>query len=258
MRRFALIALVASLASAQDTASLFNRAPKEIDDALRARIDQFYQLCLKRDFRHAEALVAEDTKDFFYDNTKPEILGYEISRIDYTDGYTHAKAMILEDRVVMFPGFTDKPVKIPTPSYWKIDNGKWSWYVDKSKIYDTPFGTMKPGPPSSGTSVASVVRTLPTDVEQLMDKVKTDKSEVTLKPGESAKVLVGNGMQGPVMLVIQGKLTGIEAALDRATIPATEQATLTIKAADDATSGTITLNVSPLGKAMPIRVTIAK
>lgn len=257
MRRIAILALFASCAAAQDQADLFNRAPKSVDDALRARIDEFYQASVKGEFRKAEALVAEDTKDFFYDHDKPRMLSFEIARIEYSDGYTRAKATVLEERHVMFPGFAGKVMKIPTPSYWKIEDGKWCWYIDENKLNETPFGIMKPGPPAAGdSSPAAVLSSLPSDPDQLMKMVRADKSEVSLKTGESERIVIANAMQGPVTLSIQGKLDGIEAAFDRETIPAGGKATLTLKAAAGAKSGTLTVRAMPLGNEMPIQVTV--
>jgi hypothetical protein len=257
MRRIAILALLASCAAAQDPADLFNRAPKSVDDALRARIDEFYQASVKGEFRKAEALVAEDTKDFFYDHDKPRMLSFEISRIEYSDGYTRAKATVLEERRVMFPGFAGKVMKIPTPSYWKIDDGKWCWYVDKSKLYETPFGIMKPGPAAADdTSPAAVLASLPSDPDELMKMVRADKSQVSLKTGESERIVIENAMKGPVTLSIQGKLDGIEAAFDHETIAAGGKATLVLKAAAGAKSGTLTVRAMPLGNEMPIQVMV--
>ena len=256
MRRIALLALFAASGFAQDTAELFNRAPKSVDDALRARIDEFYQFHKNREFRKAEALVAEDTKDFFYNHDKPEVLGFEISRIEYSDGYTRAKATVLVEQRVNFPGFGGKLMKIPTPSYWKIEDGKWFWYVDEAKLNETPFGVMKAGPPSSDSSVAGTMSNLPSNVDELMNQIHADKSALTLAPGETGHVTIDNAMKGPVPLTIQGKVEGIEATLDPPTVPAVGKATLTVKAAAGAKSGTITIVATQIGKTMPIQITI--
>jgi hypothetical protein len=257
MRRFVILALCAFASLAQDPSDLFNRAPKAIDDALRARINDFYQFHKNREFRKAEALVAEDTKDFFYDHDKPEVLGFEIARIEYSDGYTRAKATVLVEQRIMFPGFGGKIMKIPTPSYWKVEDGKWCWYVDQAKLNETPFGVMKAGPPASNdNSVASIMSGLPADVDGLMSLIRADKSALTLTPGETGHVTIDNGMKGPITLAIQGKLEGVEAALDQSSVPAGGKTNLTVKAATGAKSGTITIMATPLGKAMPIQITI--
>jgi hypothetical protein len=257
MRSLAIIALLASAAAAQDTSELFNRAPKSVDDALRARISEFYEAHVSGEFRKAEALVAEDTKDFFYDHDKPRYLGFEIKTIEYSDGYTRAKATILLEQRIMLPGFAGKVMKVPTPSYWKIEDGKWCWYVDMAKLNETPFGIMKPGPPAKGdASPEAVIANLPTNTDQLMNLIRADKSALTLSAGESGQVVIDNGMKGPVTVSVEGKLLGVEAAFDRDTIPAGEKATLTVKTAAGAQSGALNVRVLPIGKVMPIKVTV--
>src|SRR5262252_4422911 len=111
---FRSIALCVCAASclAQSPADLFNRPPADVDKALRVRITEFYQDHVDGKFRQAEALVAEDTKDFFYSANKPKYLSFEIQRIDYSDGFTRAKATVLCEQYVLMPGFTDKPLKV--------------------------------------------------------------------------------------------------------------------------------------------------
>lgn len=49
-----------------DVGSAGRSASPEVNQALRARIAEFYQEQVGGKFRHAEALVAEETKDYFY------------------------------------------------------------------------------------------------------------------------------------------------------------------------------------------------
>ncbi len=257
LRGIAFLSLLAAAALAQDASELFNRAPQSVDDALRARINEFYTAHVKGEFRKAEMLVAEDTKDYFYNHDKPQYLGFEIVRIEYSNGYTRAKATVSVEEHIMFPGFAGKVMKIPTPSYWKIDDGKWFWYIDKEKLNETPWGVMKAGPTTAGdTNPAAIMAALPSSPEELLNLVHAEKSEVLLNPGETANIMIDNGMKGPIRLSIQGKVEGVEALLDHDTVPAGEKATLTVKAAKGAKSGTITVMAPAIGKSMPIRVTV--
>src|SRR5579871_2216187 len=99
MFRLTTLTLIAAAACAQNPADLFNRAPADIDQALRARISEFYQYHVTGEYRKAEALVAEDTKDFFYDHNKPRYLSFQISKIKYNEDFTKAEATVLCEQV---------------------------------------------------------------------------------------------------------------------------------------------------------------
>jgi len=108
-----------------------------------------------------EALVAEDTKDYFYNGSKPKYLAFEIKSISYSDGYTQAKAIILCEQYLPFPEFEGKPFKVPTPSTWKLVDGQWYWWVDPQQVSQTPFGRMKAG---AGAPAAQLAMPKPEDV----------------------------------------------------------------------------------------------
>src|SRR5271154_2298631 len=101
MHRTLILAVFAAVAFAQNPADLFNRAPADVDQALRARITEFFHYHVSGEPRKAEELVAEDTKDYFYNNNKPHYISFEIGKIDYSDGYTKAKAMVTVKMPVM-------------------------------------------------------------------------------------------------------------------------------------------------------------
>src|SRR5262245_19462395 len=103
MFRLILFVILAAALLAQAPADLFNKPPVEVDAALRARIDEFYGYHVIQQFRLAEALVAEDTKDFFYSHNKPLYLSFQISRIEYSKDFTKAKATVIGEQFVMMP-----------------------------------------------------------------------------------------------------------------------------------------------------------
>jgi hypothetical protein len=254
MLRISLLALfTASLFAQADDP--FNRPPAGVDQALRARIQEFYQLHVKGDFRHAEALVAEDTKEFYYSHNKPQYLSAEISRIDYSDNFTKAKATILCEQYIMMPGFSDKPLKVPTPSPWKIVDGKWYWYVDPDSLRDSPFGRMTAGQgPAKGG--APGLPAIPSNPDFLFTQVQLDKKSVTLNAGESETVTIANGAPGVMNISLSAMLPGIEGKLDRTSLKSGEKATLTLRAGDDAKPGIINVVVAPTGQLLPIQVNV--
>src|SRR4051794_2499147 len=105
MYRCALIGLLAAMAFAQPNDPFKPKPPVEVDKALRERVQQFFDLHVKGQFRQAEALVAEDTKDFFYKGNKPRYLSCELSKIDYSDNFTKANAVMICEMYIMMPGF---------------------------------------------------------------------------------------------------------------------------------------------------------
>src|ERR1700682_756304 len=79
-----------ALASGQDNSDLFEKAPPPIDEALRARVTQFYQAFTSGKFREAYPLVAEDSQDAFFAASKDTLKSCEILRIRYSDNFTKA------------------------------------------------------------------------------------------------------------------------------------------------------------------------
>ena len=253
MHRLALSLALAAACSAQSPTDLFTRAPKGVDEALRARISEFYQDHVDAKYRQAESLVAEETKDFFYSSNKPKYLSFEIRQIDYSDDFTKAKATVVCEQYVMMPGFVNKPLKVPTPSYWKMVDGKWYWYVDQDALRRTPFGTVDPKAPGQGS-----VPALPSEAEAmgLLAGVRADKDRVVLESGKVAEVGIVNSAPGVVMLSIFGiPPQGVEAIFDQVELKSKEKTVLKIRASGTAKpEGIIQVRVSPTNQIIPIQV----
>jgi hypothetical protein len=238
---------------AQTPADLFNRPPADVDQALRARITEFYQDHVDGKFRQAESLVAEDTKDFFYSGNKPKYLSFEITRIDYSEGYTRAKAVVLCEQYVLMPGFTDKPLKVPTPSTWKLVDGQWYWYVDPEQLNLTPFGKMKAG---GGSASGKVVIPKPEEMNFIFKLVTADKATVSLGAGETERVTISNTAPGPMSLALSGAPPGVDVKLDHMNLNAGEKAVLSLRAGTDAKPGVLSIRVEQTNQIIPISITI--
>ena len=246
--------MLGAAAFAQNPADLFNKPPAKLDKELRARIDEFYQDHIKQQFRKADSLVAADTKEFFYVQNKPAYLSCETSRIDYSEKFTRAKATVLCEQYVMLPGFADKPMKVPIPSTWKLEKGKWYWYVDREALRQTPFGKMTAGAGTSkGTGLPAV---LPDNADFVLTLVKADKETVELKAGMSEKVTISNSAPGNMDLTIVGRIPGIEATLDHTQLKVGDRAILTLKASDKPQPGLVSIRVEQTGLVIPIQVMV--
>ena len=252
MYRLALPLVLAAAALAQNQAELFTRAPKGVDDALRARMQEFYQDHVEGKYRQAETLVADDTKDFFYSANKPKYLSFEIRSIQYSDDFTKAKATVLCEQYVVMPGFVNKPLKVPTPSYWKLEKGQWYWYVDQEVLRQTPFGKVNPAA-GSGSMPA-----LPSETQAmgLLAAVKADREKVILERGKTAEVMLANTAPGVVMLSIFGKVPdGVDAIFEQVELKSNEKTALKLRASGtEAPQGTIQVRVSPTNQIIPIQI----
>jgi hypothetical protein len=257
MLRSILLAIFATGSFAQNASDAFNKPPADVDQALRARITEFYDLHVKGEFRKAEALVADDTKDLYYSSDKSKYLSFEIGRIEYFDNFTRAKATVLCEQYIMLPGFLGKPIKIPMPSSWKVVDGTWYWYVDPESLRETPFGTSKPGSAQGSASAPKTIPAIPTTVPDFIYKqVKADKASVALKAGESEQVTITNNAPGAMNISLMGSIPGVEVKLDRTVLNTGEKAVLTLRAGNDAKPGVLSIQVEQTNQVIPIQVAI--
>jgi len=255
--------LVALCVWAQTAAELFEKAPPELDKALRERIAFFYQCHVDGKFRQADQVVAEDSKDAFFAAEKPRYRGFEIVRIVYSENFTRARAVVAVDTDFMAPGIGKMAVKAPLVSLWKLQDGQWWWYVDPEAGRQTPFGTMRPG--EGGSSPFHLnIPTRPEEAIKLLGKVTADKTEVRLSSYEPASdvVTLTNQMPGQVNLHLEyNGFPGFEAKLERQALNANESVKLLLRVEprDKSPKPTLTVNVrvEPLNQLIPIRVTFA-
>jgi hypothetical protein len=247
--------LAAVAGFAQNGANPFDHPPADSDKALRARISEFFQYHVTGEYRKAESLVAEDTKDLYYNGNKPKYFSFEIQRIDYSENYTRAKATVLAEFIINSPGF-GRPMKFPVPSYWKLENGQWWWYVDQKMLLETPFGTRNPADLKGPQGPLPTAANIPVTADFAMGKVKADKSSVSLKQGEPAEVSFSNGSTGFMSVSIFGTTPGIQVTPERADLKAGAKATFKLKAVDGAKpASAVNFKVDPTGELLPIQVT---
>lgn len=255
MHRIALLALLASISFAQEAPAPAKPAAG-VEEALRARVTEFYQLHVSEQFRKAEKLVAEDSQDIYYVHNKPKYLSHEIKSIDYADNFTKAKVMSMCEQIFNGPGFQGKVLKVPSVSTWKIIDGQWFWYVDPVELTHGPFG--KPGTPGAapakpGERAAAVPEKIPTTVDFVMGQVKFEKDELVVKPNETYQVAINSKSAGTVSLVIAQIMPGFEVTVDKANLNTGEKCIVTFKTNDNPHVGVIAFRVNPTGEIIGIR-----
>jgi len=271
--------LLAAACLAQDA-----KPPADVDAALRARVDEFFRYHVTAQFRKAEALAAEDSKDFFYNHNKPHYLAYDgIESVRYSENFTHAyvTVMVRTPAVAEAAAFGVMP-SIPVPSMWKVEDGKWCWYIDADIMMRTPFGTIPkervaeamaamrapadaaatptPIPPQMAAGMKAAVPEfgagLVRDANVPTGQIKPDRKSVALTPGGSGTVTFTDSGSYKFTLLLVGQIEGIEASLDHKQISADQPAALTLKAARNAKSGTLNVVVVETGEMLSIAVAV--
>jgi hypothetical protein len=252
MFRFAAILVLAGLACAQEPAE---KAPAGVEEALRARIQEYYHYFETEEYRKAEKMIAEDSQDFFYNHNKPHFLSASIQSIKFFDNFTHAAVVTQCEQYVLMPGFAGTPMKMPVSSTWKVVDGQWFWYIDPIEARRTPFGII----PEKKTTTArpgALPSSIPTTADFALNLVKVESTAIELKRGSSVQVTFTNKALGAMMLSVQEVPDGVDAAFDRMHLNYDDRAFLTVKAGNGARAGTIVVKVMPTNERISIALTL--
>lgn len=254
MLRFGLAVLLASAAFAQAPADNGPKPPAEVDQALRARITQFYQYHVTGEYRKAEKLVSEESQDIYYEAGKRKYLSFEIKTIAYLDDFTKAKVTVTCEQYVSGLGSLGTPVKMPSTSTWKVVDGKWMWYVSPEELAQGPMGKSANAGTKPGAGAKQETPVIPNTPDFALGKIKLEKDTLAVKPNETYTVSVSNGSQGTSTLVLHQVLPGWQVSLDKANLNPGEKAVITFKTGDNPHSGVIEFKADPLGEILAITV----
>lgn len=270
-----LFALSSPWAFAQESSDLFEKAPPAIDEALRSRVNQFYQAFVTGKFREAFALVADDAQDAFFSSPKDQYKSCETIRIKYSEEFT--KATVIESCKSDWVWHGIKtPTTFPLTSTWKRVDGQWSWYYVRPTLSPSPFSptgyvNVDPAQPASPSPLPTSMKDVAKDI---LAKVKVDKTSVLLHPNESSKdeLHVTNDMPGEIALSLDPvPLPGLKIAPAKTLLPAKEQTVVVFEYnLDDATitcgecakrvhdSLTTRLHIQPTGQVFDITINFSK
>ena len=239
--------------------------PPALDQALRARVQFFFQAHVDGKWRLADQAVAEDSKDNFFAMQKPRVLSFDIARIEYSDNFQRAKVTVNCEEDMMMMGAGSVRLKMPRSSDWKLQHGEWFWFFDPDAIRETPFGPMKyltNGTPAEQSPPTQLTMPQGPSPKDIWSGVKLDKREVSLQANKpsSDTVTVSNGLPGWVTLTLQvPELPGFDVTVDQKNIKAGQQAQITFRFDPSAGAAppaeVVNLLVKPTGLLFAIHVT---
>jgi hypothetical protein len=114
------------------SATAFAQPPAE--QALRARVGELFQSFERKDFKAAHSVVAEDSKDYFFNAPMGDftVSSCTIKRTQFLNSDLTKASVDLECQQKLHDGeFAGKTIPVPLAALWKIEGGKWVWYHAK-------------------------------------------------------------------------------------------------------------------------------
>jgi hypothetical protein len=194
---------------------------------------------------------------------KPQLEGYKIGNIEYSDHFTKAKVVIVGMAPFLMPMAGPKVMEQPFASFWKLENGVWLWYYNKTTSLDTPFGKANPKSTAPGEA-GSLEQTEKVNIEALQSALKIDRTRIELAGGKPQTVKVTNTLPGAASLSIScplGSLAeqGITATFDKKELKGNETAVLTLIGDPSKHSGPVPLQimVSPTNQVLNLTVVVS-
>src|ERR1700730_858637 len=153
--KLSLLPFLSLLAFGQEATTSEN-VPPEVDQALRARVTQFYSANISGKWRDAFQVVADDMQDAYMAASKDTYDKCDTVKIPYAGNFT--KATVRENCHGEYRWHNSHiPATIPLTSTWKVVDGQWYWYWLQPTQVMPPWGlsTVPPDDPK-GTGAAKV------------------------------------------------------------------------------------------------------
>ena len=247
----------------------------EADQALRARVTEFLQYHVEGNFRKAYDMVADDTKDQYFNNGKVQLKGFTIDKLEFTDNFTKATVSTTLSRTMNIMG-QEFPAMVPSVTTWKIENGKWVWTNDVKDAGNTPMDpstARRPqATPSAGNDTGIGLpkvfddRTLADAAQSILQQVGVDKRQVTLATNGASedRVIFHNGLTGSVQIEVSAPdIPGFSAKVEQTFVRAGADVPVVFRyeqgdpAKRRGDPFTVELAVQPLNQVFKIQVNFA-
>jgi len=206
-----LLPLLSLAVFGQDAPVPSENAPPAVDQALRARVTQFYSANISGKWRDAFQVVADDMQNEYLAASKDTYDRCDTIKITYSDNFT--KATVLENCHGEYRWHNSHiPATFPLTSTWKVADGQWCWYYLKPTEVMTPWGLSTISPdapkPTGSTNVDAKIEMALKDpeamVKAILSQIKVDKKEIHLLGYETSRdeIHISNTMPGTISVLI--------------------------------------------------------
>jgi hypothetical protein len=267
-----LLSLSVFASFGQDSSGSRDKVSPAVDEALRARVNKFYDAFIAGKFKEAYLLVADDSQDKFFEMSKDQYKSCDIIKIQYTENVTKATVVTSCKTDWRWHGAVTLTT-FPLTSTWELVDGQWFWHFVKPTMVPSPFSPtgFVPVPPDSDTNNADLI---PKDIAAagrgILSKIGIDRSSVRLLSNQRSLDVVHlrNDMPGEVHVKVDPLNTpGLKVSLGQTKLAAHEQTTILFEWSPDdpaikcrecalRTNARTTVNVriDPTGQVFPITV----
>jgi hypothetical protein len=257
----------------QKSPEVSEKAPPAIDEALRARVDKFYDAFVAGKFKEAYALVADDSQDKFFELPKEQYRGFEIIKIQYSENFTKATVVTAVKSDWRWHGAVTLTT-FPLTTNWEVLDGQWLWHYVRPTVVPNPFsptGFVQVPPESTTNNAGLVPKDITGAAKEILSKVAIDKPYVRLLSYATSQdvVHVRNDMPGVVSLKLdKPDIPGLKVTAGKTDLGAHEETTIVfewrlddprIQCLDCAKKmdghAVVQLNIVPTGQVFPITIT---
>ena len=251
--------------------------PPEVDQELRARVNQFFQYHVEggAGLRRAMDMVAEDTKDEYFSSGKIQVQKFAITGIEYGPDFTNARVSLDVEQKIAILGQAEL-ITMPMKTAWKVEDGKWMWHLDRSNTWTSPMAE-KAGVPATAENATG---TIPADLakpelfnaraQSIMRGSKLDRENVGFRwgvPSEQTVTFLNSHPYAELEVGGIPEVPGFTVSLDKAVLQAGENGVIRFKYAppegfDPATVPppqpfSAQLEVTPFAQRLRIRVSFS-
>ncbi len=189
-------------------APVAQKAPPEVEQALRERVTQFYTYFKEGKFRRAEGLVAEESKDRFYNMSKVPIEGFKIENVEFDDYFRTANVLV--SCLARTPRATGLGMYLPVTGKWKLLDSSWFLVIEPRST--TPFGPIGARSDSEQEGRRTARLSPPPDRASTIQAVvkgafSLDTQKLTFPrsgPTVVRTVTITNNLPGPLSMTIEG------------------------------------------------------
>jgi len=267
---------LASAGAQEEPRNLFDKAPPDVEQALKSRVTKFYQYFVEGKFRLADALVAEESKDVFFAAEKRKYKAYVVGAPKYSENFTRATVVTscLTDYSMMG---NRMEISLPVLSFWKLEDGDWFWYVPPpGDKYFTPLGEMprpKETPGNMNTTTQAPTQPVRPMIspEQIMKAVRADRDSVVFNSAKAStqEVHLKNTLPGNVRVTSTTGIKGLTITPAKTDLNPDEEVTVVMSFdpkdpsvtcdeclahPQDRRAGQVMMLVQPTGQQIPIAV----